>query len=132
MNRIDPSLIVPPPPAPPRDYGLEERVQAAAVLLATMYPSQVAARLVATYGCGHSTAYDYIARARAFLAGLQCQDRETIFHETDDQLKSIIMNPAVSPQDKLKALHLRIGLHGLRRQPARERDEQAPLFDQEE
>lgn len=132
MARI-PTALIPKPHGReiPRDHGLDERAEVAAVLLGTMYPSQVVKRLVASYGVAIGTAYDDVARARAFLAGLKIVDRQTLFHDTDAQLQSIIMNPSVGPQDKLKAIQLRIGLHGLRRQPARE-EGAAPLYDQEE
>lgn len=116
---------------PEQDYGISERVEAAAVLLGKMLPSQVAKRLVAAYGCDLTTAYDYVRQARTFLAGLRLRSRETIFHEISERLDAIALNPSASDADKLKANHLLIGLHGLRRQPAAPEGE-PPLYDRDE
>jgi hypothetical protein len=116
---------------PEEDYGITERVEAAAILLGQMRPSQVAQRIVSAYHCDLTTAYDYVRQARAFLAGLRNRSRDTIFHEISERLESIALNPAASMADKLKANHLLMGLHGLRRQPAAPEGE-PPLFDREE
>lgn len=134
MARRVPSALIPLPhrsEIPPHDYGLDERVETAAVLLGTMYPTQVAKRLVAHYQCSLTAAYDYIARARAFLAGLRVEDRDTLFHQADEQLMSIIMNPSVAPDVKLKAIQVRIGLHGLRKQPKPAQAEEAEFMQEE-
>lgn len=131
-----PNALIPSPHGRdiPPGHGLPEEVEAAAVLLGKMYPSQAAKRLVAHYECAYGTAYEYIARARAFLAGLRLKDRETIFHETSAQLDAIILNPVASEADRLKAIHLKIGLHGLRRapEPPPKDDEEVPMFDRSE
>jgi hypothetical protein len=133
MARI-PTALIPPPHREqiPPDHGLDERVETAVILLGQMLPSQVVKRLAAHYGCAIGTAYEYVARARTFLAGLRNRDRETIFHEVHERLESIALNPAASMADKLKANQLIMGLHGLRRQPAAPPQDEAPLYAQEE
>jgi hypothetical protein len=134
MARI-PTALIPEPHGkeiPPRDFGLDERVEAAAVLLGTMYPSQVAKRLVSTYKCSYTTAYAYIARARHFIKGLDARDHETTFHDVLHTLRSIRKNPAAADEAKLKAAQLEIGMCGLRREPPAAAKGEPPLFEKDE
>lgn len=134
MARI-PNALIPPPHGrewPDEDYGIGERVEAAAVLLGTMYPTQVVKRLMKAYGITQRTAYGDIAAARAFLAGLDRRDHETWFHECIRTLDALRMSPAANDETKLKAVNLIVGMMGLRREPPRAKDDEAPMFDRVE
>lgn len=116
-----PNALIPPPNGeriPDEDFGISERVETAAVLLTRMLPSQVAQRLVKHYNCSLASAYIYIASARGFLAGLKRRDQETWFHTILERLDMACLDPASTEAGRLKAIHLLIGMLGLRRPPA--------------